>query len=189
MVMLYIALVCGAAACAILAVRAHRLITSALWLAGVSALTAIMLYLIGAYTMAVIELSLSVGLITILLVLAISMVGADSPDEPVLRLFNVPLVVVTLLLMIGLALPQLAPQTGTPESSFKETFWNLRQADVLVQIGLIFLGVLGVLGLLREGHSRTRTSATVIHREDQKVEESEPVSPSVKEQEQEPEPV
>jgi NADH:ubiquinone oxidoreductase subunit 6 (subunit J) len=149
-VMIYELLVIAMLACAIFAMRATHLLSAALWLAGVSVMTAIILYLIGAVMMAVIELSLSVGLITILLVFAISTAGADSPDHPVSHRLHLPLLLAALLLIIGLALPVLAPQTTTSNESFATIFWHLREADVLVQIALIFSGVLGVLGLLAE---------------------------------------
>lgn len=155
-----IILVILAAFCGLQAVRSVRLLHSALWLAGVSVAVALMLYLIGAYLMAVIELSLSVGLITILLVFAISMVGADSPDHPVARPLNVPFVAAMLLLVIGLTLPLLVPPRDTgPEASFSMTFWQQREADVLAQIALIFSGVLGVLDLLTETSSLNRAES------------------------------
>lgn len=145
-----LALVVVAAFCGIQAVRAVHLLHAALWLAGVSVTAALLLYLVGAYVMAVIELSVSVGLVTILLVFAISMVGADSPDRPVAHRINVPLVTAMLLLVIGLTIP-LSGSRGAPASdSFSVVFWQQRQADVFAQIALIFAGVLGVLGLLAE---------------------------------------
>lgn len=136
--------------CAIKAVRAVHLLHAALWLAGVSVAVTVMLYLVGAYPLAVIELSLSVGLITILLVFAISMVGADSPDMPVARWFNRPLLLATLLLVIGLTIPLLSASTTSGETSFSTAFWQQREADIVAQIALIVAGVLGVLGLLTE---------------------------------------
>lgn len=153
--MIYAVLVVGMIGCAVFAMRATRLLEAALWLAGVSAMTAIILYQLGAFMMAVIELSLSVGLITILLVFAISMSGADSPDQPVWRWLNIPLMIIALGLVIGLAIPSLLPQTTPLESSFKVIFWDLRQADVLVQIALIFAGAVGILGLLAEPSPHT----------------------------------
>lgn len=153
-------LVLLAACCAIMAVRATRLLGAALWLAGVSIAVALMLYQLGAVVMAVIELSLSVGLITILLVFAISMVGADSPDQPVRRLINVPLVVAMVLLVAGLSVPLLIPQEPAPADSFSATFWQHRESDVIAQISLIFAGVLGVLGLLAEGGRVARKQPT-----------------------------
>ncbi|MHB1482597.1 MAG: hydrogenase subunit MbhD domain-containing protein, partial [Bellilinea sp.] len=58
--------------CAILAVRASRLLVSALWLAATSALVALEMYLLGAPEIAVIELSVGAGLVTILFVFAIN---------------------------------------------------------------------------------------------------------------------
>lgn len=146
----YLLLALGSIICAVLAMRATRLLSASLWLAGVSVFTAIILYCIGAHTMAVIELSLSVGLITILLVFAISMVGANSPDQLVPRRFNWLLIAAAILLIVGLTLPLLQQQSGGTEFSFTHIFWQLRQADVLAQIAMIFAGVLGVLGLLTE---------------------------------------
>lgn len=136
--------------CAIQAVRAAHLLHAALWLAGVSVAVTVTLYLVGAYPLAVIELSLSVGLITILLVFAISMVGADSPDVPVVRWFNRPLLLAMLFLVIGLTIPLLAYPSTSSETSFSTAFWQQREADIVAQIALIFAGVLGVLGLLTE---------------------------------------
>jgi NADH:ubiquinone oxidoreductase subunit 6 (subunit J) len=148
--MVFLGLILLAAFCAIMAMRAVRLLYSVVWLAGVSLSVAIMLHLVGATIMAVIELSLSVGLITILLVFAISMVGTDSPDQPVPRLMNLPLIAAILLLLTGLTVPLLAPQVSADEPSFSTTFWQQREADVIAQIALIFAGVLSVLGLLAD---------------------------------------
>jgi hypothetical protein len=122
-----------------------------------------MLYLVGAAIMAVIELSLSVGLITILLVFAISMVGADSPDRRVSHPLNIFLVAAMLLLVIGLSVPLLAPQPIAAEASFSVTFWQQREADILAQIALIFAGALGVLALLTE-QAAPKSSETTVER-------------------------
>ncbi|MBZ0297140.1 MAG: NADH-quinone oxidoreductase subunit J [Anaerolineae bacterium] len=147
-------LVIFAAICGVQAMRAVRLLHAALWLAGLSVAVTLMLYSVGAATMAVIELSLSVGLITILLVFAISLVGADSPDQPVSRPLNIPLVLAMLLLIVGLTVPLLGEQGGGIEESFSTIFWQQREADVIAQIALIFAGVLGVLALLTEAGQR-----------------------------------
>jgi NADH:ubiquinone oxidoreductase subunit 6 (subunit J) len=159
MVILLAFLTLVAGICAIKAVHAVHLLHAALWLAGVSVAVTLMLYLVGAYPLAVIELSLSVGLITILLVFAISMVGADSPDVPVTRWFNWPLLLAMLFLVIGLTIPLLAYPTNSDEASFSTVFWQHREADIVAQIALILAGVLGVLGLLAE--VETRRSAQI----------------------------
>ena len=58
-----------------------RLLVSALWLAGASALVSLVIYLLGAPGVAVIELSVGAGLVTILFVFAINIAG----EEPISR--------------------------------------------------------------------------------------------------------
>ena len=60
---------------AIQAIRAPRLLNSALWLAGVSAMVSLIFYLMSAHQVAVVELSVGAGLVTILFVFAISVAG------------------------------------------------------------------------------------------------------------------
>jgi len=139
---------------AIQAIRARGLIPSALWLAGVSALTAQVLYLYGAHMVAVIELSVGTGLVTVLFVLAINIAG-DTPMEPgwiVPLPFAIGISLVFLLVLGYFVISGLpAPAAGAPAASvFSEVFWQGRGLDVLVQLVLIFSGVLGFLGLLAE---------------------------------------
>ena len=66
--------------CALMAVREERLLISALWLAGTSALAALVMYRLGAPEVAVIELSVGAGLVTVLFVFAINIAGEDTPS-------------------------------------------------------------------------------------------------------------
>ena len=79
--MLYALLVAAACFCAAKAIRARQLLSAAIWLAGVSALVAIMLYQMGAQQVAVVELSVGAGLVTVLFVFAISIAGDDALAE------------------------------------------------------------------------------------------------------------
>ncbi|GAB4574912.1 MAG: hypothetical protein Kow0077_23830 [Anaerolineae bacterium] len=147
-----VALLAGAVLCAIMAIRATRLLTSAIWLAGVSALVSIVLYLIGAPQVAVIELSVGAGLVTVLFVFAISIAGEDAMDgrSIVPRPVGLGLVVLSGLLLGWMALPALGVRPPLAESPFAVVLWEERGLDVLVQVVLIFAGVVGVLGLLGE---------------------------------------
>ena len=152
--MLALLLIVVAVVFAFQAIRARGLIASALWLAGVSALTALVLFLYGAHQVAVIELSVGTGLVTVLFVLAINIAG----DIPMAAGWVVPLplaigVSVLFVLEMGWfvlsALP--APASAGPAATvFSDVFWQGRGLDVLVQVVLIFSGVLGFLGLLAE---------------------------------------
>lgn len=134
------------------ALRARRLISAALWLAGTSALLALIFYLVGARLVAVIELSVGAGLVTVLFAFAISIAG-EEPGRlrslvPPLAAGGLALGVV--LVLVGLVLPTgLAPlpESGLPLSSL---IWEQRGLDVLVQLVVLFSGVLGLLGLLAE---------------------------------------
>ena len=90
--MVYGGLVVAVVVCAFMAMRAKRLLSSALWLAGCSAFVSILFYLMGAAELAVIELSVGAGLVTVLFVLAITVAGEDSGElkamirKPIARL-------------------------------------------------------------------------------------------------------
>ena len=140
------------------AIRARMLLTSALWLAGASALVSVVFYLMGAQQVAVIELSVGAGLVTVLFVFAINIAGDDPIDR---RLVLPKLLPAGLVLAFGLLLAwylllpplraglQTAAATAT-EGPLSDVLWNQRGLDVLVQVVLIFSGVLGFLGLLAE---------------------------------------
>lgn len=136
------------------AIRAKRLIESAIWLAGVSALVSIVLYLFGARQMAVMELSVGAGLVTVLFVFAISIAGEDNiPSQPVLpRMLSIggPLFLVILVCWYILSAPVSPPVAPEPENLLSDVLWQQRGVDVMVQVALIFSGVLGLLGLLAE---------------------------------------
>ncbi len=138
---------------AIQSLRARSLITSALWLAGVSALSAVLFFLYGAKLVAVIELSVGAGLVTVLFVFAINIAGDEAIEaKPVPPLTLVlPLAVLFVVLLGWFVWPSsaaVAPAIGEPPLAF--LLWQVRGMDLMVQVVLIFSGVLGLLGLLAE---------------------------------------
>jgi uncharacterized MnhB-related membrane protein len=154
---LYIILLIGMVVCSVMAIRARRLLTSALWLAGTSALVALFIYLLGAPEIAVIELSVGAGLVTVLFVFAINIAGEDAhmARVPIPKPLAWLLIFATIILLGWLVLPVLQPVLPfTQNTSFSFLMWRNRSVDVLLQIALIFTGVLGVLGLLAEGKPR-----------------------------------
>jgi NADH:ubiquinone oxidoreductase subunit 6 (subunit J) len=157
-------LVTAAALFALQAIRARRLIVSALWLSGTSALVSILLYLAGAQLAAVIELSVGAGLVTVLFAFAISISGEDTidlgsmarpawlpgPQWLVPRLLGGALALAAVVLLGWLVLPVGRSLQAAVEPAITEMIWQVRGLDILVQIVLIFAGVLGLLGLLAE---------------------------------------
>jgi NADH:ubiquinone oxidoreductase subunit 6 (subunit J) len=152
--MLYMGLVAGIVICAIQAIRVARLLTASLWLACTSALLSVLLYEIGGREIAVIELSVGAGLVTILFVFALSLIGDDAAKSQTMipkPLAGAACVAITLLLgWLAANLPAQSPTAASTLPTFSITLWQDRGLDVLAQITLIFAGVLGILGLLGE---------------------------------------
>ena len=137
---------------ALQAIRAQRLITAALWLAAVSMQLAVMLFLRGAPDVAVIELSVGAGLVTVLFVFAISVAGELTEDLPTIvpRPLAASLILFVIIFLTLFLLPTPAPAPILAEADFATVMWQQRAVDVWLQIALIFAGVLGMLGLLTE---------------------------------------
>jgi uncharacterized MnhB-related membrane protein len=151
--MWYVLIVVGMVICAIQAIRVGRLLISALWLAGCSALVALLMYLIGAPEIAVVELSVGAGLVTVLFVFAINIAGEEA--LPIRSLIPRPLawvlVAAAVLLLGWMTVPSFLPASGgVVQLGFAEVLWQDRSLDLMLQIVLIFAGVLGVIGLLSE---------------------------------------
>jgi uncharacterized MnhB-related membrane protein len=150
--MLFGLVMIGIVLCAILAIRAGRLLSSAIWLAGVSALSAILFYMLGAHEVAVIELSIGAGLVTVLFVFAISIAGDEAMSaKPLLPpALGITLVGGLVLLLGWMIVPGFLTGQTVSEPTSTHILWGVRGLDLIVQIGLIFAGVLSVLGLLSE---------------------------------------
>jgi uncharacterized MnhB-related membrane protein len=148
-----VVLVVAAIVCAARAMAAERILSSAIFLAAVSALTAVLLYLQGAYQVAAIELSVGAGLVTVLLVYAISVTGDDIQEAaPIVpRTLAGLLAGVMVVALVGLSLPLMHKSGVSVAAPLSGALWGQRVLDVWIQIVLIFAGVLGMLGLLTEG--------------------------------------
>jgi uncharacterized MnhB-related membrane protein len=159
--MVYGGLIVAVVLCAFLAMVAKRLLSSALWLAGCSAFVSILFYLMGAAELAVIELSVGAGLVTVLFVLAITVAGEDSGELK--AMIRKPIAWALALIPIGLLafmiIPSLEIARATGEPAFAEVMWQQRGLDALVQSGLIFAAVVGLLGLLADAKVRVPARA------------------------------
>ena len=160
----------GAAFCAYRAMISRHLLPSTLYLAGVSALATVTLYLLGAHEVAVIELSVGAGLVTVLLVYALSVVGEDvfDPTSIVPKPLAFLLVAGIGGLVVWMAYPVAAQPNANGAVLLADVLWKQRALDVWVQVALIFSGVMGVLGLLSEKAHQTETQLHAI-REDKEL--------------------
>lgn len=158
MVELLLVLVIAAVVCAAQAIRANRLLTSALWLAGASAFMAMIFYSMGAREVAIVELSVGAGLVTVLFVFAISVAGDESDvagsieSRPAVPRALAAMLAGLCVIGLGWLLRDLAAPAATSASAGALTtvLWEDRALDVLAQVALIFTGVIGMLGLLAE---------------------------------------
>jgi NADH:ubiquinone oxidoreductase subunit 6 (subunit J) len=150
--------------CAYRAMVTQRLLICALYLACVSASVSGILYLLGAHQVAVIELSVGAGLVTVLMVYALSVVGEDAWDELTVipRALAIGIVALVVIFLGLMAFPFVQPALATESSALTVVLWRERVLDVWVQIALIFSGVLGVLGLLAEKAVPARIQIPVV---------------------------
>jgi uncharacterized MnhB-related membrane protein len=142
----------GAIVCAYRAIVAKRILSATIYLACISALVSAVLYLMGAAQVAVMELSVGAGLVTVLLVYAVSVVGDDALDPTSVIPKPLAFVMVGLItiLMGFMAFPAVQENVDTSALALSVALWQNRVLDVWIQIVLIFSGVMGVLGLLSE---------------------------------------
>jgi uncharacterized MnhB-related membrane protein len=139
--------------CALQAIRAPRLLVSALWLAGCSALLALSIALLGAPEVGVVELSVGAGLVTIIFVFAINVAGEETIGltSVVPRPVAWALMCLFAILLAWLAIPRLvSPALPRDALPFLRALWDERSLDTVLQVALIFSGVLGSLGLLAD---------------------------------------
>jgi uncharacterized MnhB-related membrane protein len=154
----------GMLVCALLAIHAQRLLISALWLAGCSALLALALALMGAPEVGVVELSVGAGLVTIIFVFAINIAGEETTVTRALvpRPLAWALMGLFLGLLLWLTVPRiLTPALGRDALPFLRALWEERSLDTVLQVALIFSGVLGSLGLLAERREASGTEQSV----------------------------
>ena len=142
----------GAIICAYRAIVSKRILSATIYLACISALVSAVLYLLGAAQVAVMELSVGAGLVTVLLVYAVSVVGDDALDPASVIPKPLAFVLVGLVtVLLGLmAFPTTQKTIESSSVALAVALWQDRVLDVWIQIALIFSGVLGVLGLLSE---------------------------------------
>ena len=142
----------GAIFCAYRAIVSRKILSATIYLACISALVSAMLYLLGATQVAVMELSVGAGLVTVLLVYAVSVVGDDAMDPPsvIAKPLAFTMVALVTVLMGGMAFPAIQKNIDVPSMTLAVSLWRNRVLDVWIQIVLIFSGVMGVLGLLSE---------------------------------------
>ncbi|HLO18061.1 MAG TPA: hydrogenase subunit MbhD domain-containing protein [Anaerolineales bacterium] len=148
----YAVFLLAAVFCAYRAIVAKRILSATIYLACISALVSATLYLLGAAQVAVMELSVGAGLVTVLLVYAVSVVGDDAldPASVIPKPWAFGVVGLVAVILGFMAFPAVQTTLTNVSTDLVSTLWQNRVLDVWIQIALIFSGVMGVLGLLSE---------------------------------------
>lgn len=150
-------LICGTAlACAMF----RSMLKSAISLAAISALLAVIFFCFNCTWAAIFELSVCAGLVTVVFVSAISLTTPNRRDpdkaaEHSKRFSALPFILI-FSGMAAIAIMLITGFTITPAESivagqsFKDILWNTRQADILGQIIIILAGAFAVVILFKE---------------------------------------
>lgn len=156
-------LLVGIVLCALQAIRAPRLLYSALWLGCTSAFLAVLLFILGAHELAVLELSIGSGLITVLLVFVLNLTGERriEPSPPLSKPLALGMVGIIVMLLGWFIFPLPAEKPPLSDPPFSIVVWEDHSLNVLVQVVLIFTGALTVLGLLAESRQVTEIPAAL----------------------------
>ena len=148
----YAVFLLAAVFCAYRAIVAKRILSATIYLACISALVSATLYSLGAAQVAVMELSVGAGLVTVLLVYAVSVVGDDAldPASVIPKPLAFGLVGMVAVILGWMVYPTVRTAVTSASIDLVSSLWQNRVLDVWIQIALIFSGVMGVLGLLSE---------------------------------------
>lgn len=166
-------LLLGAGACAISAIHTTRLLSAVLSLAGLSVLLSLLFFWMDAPVIAVVELSVGAGLVTVLLALSISLTGdTHIGHTPGLPRWLALLLSAMLTLALGGGMLGIPPVTEPANDvTVSRVFWEQRSADVLLQSALIFVALLTVTAVLTGAKTSypTQTEPTLLRSDSEVV--------------------
>jgi len=139
------------------AVLSRQLLVSAIALAGASILTSIIYFLFNAMWVAVFELTVVAGLVTVLFISAISLTRdlkeELDTDRPLIffPIFFALVVFGGVLILRGISgsLPDKALGAVDMMADFRIVFWEQRRFDILAQLMVILGGVFGLAAFFR----------------------------------------
>lgn len=144
-------------AASVWAVMAYSLVLAAIALGAASAVLAIIMFLMGFPTAAVLELSVCAGLITVVFISAISLTPKRSPASTrddmrrrMKRFLPLPFILLAGAFVLWFggwnfdAVPAVADAAGV-----RETLWGERSLDILGQIVIILTGAFAVVVLFK----------------------------------------
>lgn len=162
-----ILLLLGLIVCAILCIVRPNLIKAALWMAGMSALLALLMFLLDAPLAAAFELSVCAGLIPVIFISASSMTKITSREEQEekrrerrRRFVWLPVMLIALgTALLALLWPRMAELlpaafTQAGNATAQQILWNTRQIDLVGQVIIVLVGVYADIVFFKGVHEK-----------------------------------
>jgi NADH-quinone oxidoreductase subunit J len=145
----------------IMAVMLSSLIKSAISLAAGSVALGVIMFELGFSWAALFEISVCSGLVTVIIISAVSLSNAEKKELPKqyedkkrMRLLPVILIACGVILVVVALSTGVSLSTATPvgqvANNFREILWTHRQADIWGQIIVVITGATAVVALFRE---------------------------------------
>ena len=137
-------------------VLSRHLINAAIALAAVSAACGVLMYVLGAHTAAIFEISVCSGLVTVIFISAVSLSNGDkqaSAPEKRAHLLPIILIAIGAVLMIAAGLSGFSLNVAGQVASsahFDTVFWETRQADIFGQMVAIIAGASAIVVFFKE---------------------------------------
>lgn len=141
-------------------VLSRHLINAAISLAAVSAACGVLMYVLGAHTAAIFEVSVCSGLVTVIFISAVSLSNGDrqaSAPEKRAHLLPIILIAIGAILVIVSLLTGFSLGTRGPvgsAASFDNVFWETRQADIFGQMVAILAGASAIVVFFKESEKQ-----------------------------------
>lgn len=141
-------------------VLSRHLINAAISLAAVSAACGVLMYVLGAHTAAIFEVSVCSGLVTVIFISAVSLSNGDrqaSAPEKRAHLLPIILIAIGAVLVVAALLTGFSLGTRGPvgsAASFDNVFWETRQADIFGQMVAILAGASAIVVFFKESEKQ-----------------------------------
>ncbi len=141
-------------------VLSRHLINAAISLAAVSAACGVLMYVLGAHTAAIFEVSVCSGLVTVIFISAVSLSNGDrQASAPEKRAHLLPIILIAIgavlviaALLTGFSLGSRGPVGSS--ASFDNVFWETRQADIFGQMIAILAGASAIVVFFKESEKQ-----------------------------------
>ena len=147
-------------ASAICCAMIYSIVKSTIFLAVISALLSILLFVIGCPWAAMFELSVCIGLVVVVCALSVSLTIPQRHEKERVEKHKKNFAVLPFILIFagGVLLSVLllsdfdlnVVDTAILSTDFKQVFWTTRQADILGHIIIILAGAMSVVMLFKE---------------------------------------